>query len=331
MDESRRLQAIFLLKVWSVSHTINYPLDSARLYWVWHTKLLGQRSLAGASIDRCPPIPHRAVGFGQGCARTRGRSRMRDDPKLVLGHRERVSDRRHPPGGGSDPPPVSWERHLPWFEPREAEMETPETRAVSEENTRLYARKPDSAGGRRARQEYTCEHCGRSFRAKPVHDHRGVCSRRFCSKRCAGAHRTAAAAAARMSLPDRPHVSREGSVPERPADLMSTTKPLTPGQSAKVRSYIFGLLRAQIPCAHRVVMGELNAPLSTAEERPATGRRNSLPRRGSRTDAGTGRAPWHARSPNSWRVPRRVGLKGQPGCLRQALAGGFRLRLWASR
>ena len=39
---------------------------------------------------------------------------------------------------------------------------------------------------------------------------------------------------------------------------MSTTQPLTPGQSAKVRSYIFGLLRAQIPCAHRVVMGELD-------------------------------------------------------------------------
>ena len=75
----------------------------------------------------------------------------------------------------------------------------------------------------------------------------------------------------------------------------------------------------------------LDSWVSTAEEKPATGRRNSLPPRGSRTDAGTGRAPWHARSPNSWRVPRRVGLKGQPGCLRQALAGGFRVRLWASR
>jgi hypothetical protein len=38
---------------------------------------------------------------------------------------------------------------------------------------------------------------------------------------------------------------------------MSLVQPLTPAQSAKVRSYIFGLLRAQIPCAHRVVMGEV--------------------------------------------------------------------------
>ena len=34
-------------------------------------------------------------------------------------------------------------------------------------------------------------------------------------------------------------------------------------------------------------------------------------------------APWHARSPNSWRVPRRVGLKGQPGCLASGVGGGF--------
>ena len=38
---------------------------------------------------------------------------------------------------------------------------------------------------------------------------------------------------------------------------MSVAQPLTPAQSAKVRAYVFGMLRAQIPCAHRVVMGEL--------------------------------------------------------------------------
>ena len=38
---------------------------------------------------------------------------------------------------------------------------------------------------------------------------------------------------------------------------MSVAQPLTPAQSAKVRSYVFGLLRAQIPFAHRVVMGEV--------------------------------------------------------------------------
>ena len=53
--------------------------------------------------------------------------------------------------------------------------------------------------------------------------------------------------------------SREQGVAQRPAELidMSVAKPLTPAQSAKVRAYVFGMLRAQIPCAHRVVMGEL--------------------------------------------------------------------------
>jgi len=38
--------------------------------------------------------------------------------------------------------------------------------------------------------------------------------------------------------------------------------------------------------------------LSTAEENPATWRRNILPPRGSGTDAGWWRAPWHARFPD---------------------------------
>lgn len=45
--------------------------------------------------------------------------------------------------------------------------------------------------------------------------------------------------------------------------------------------------------------------LSTPEEKPAMGRRNGLPARGSRTGSGSWRAPWHARSPGSWRAPRR--------------------------
>ena len=116
-----------------------------------------------------------------------------------------------------------------------------------------------SADGRRARQDFACEHCGRTFTAKPVHDRRGVSPRRFCSKRCAGAHRTAAAAAVHMAEQVKPRPTREASVPQHPAELMemALVQPLTPGQSAKVRSYIFGLLRAQIPLAHRVVMGEV--------------------------------------------------------------------------
>jgi hypothetical protein len=124
------------------------------------------------------------------------------------------------------------------------------------ENTRAYARPPHSADGRRARRTYACEHCGRDFHAKPVHDQRGVSPRRFCSKRCAGAHRTAEKAA----LNTQSTMSREASVPQRPAKLidMAQVQPLTPGQSAKVRSYVVGLLRVQIPCAHQVVMGEVD-------------------------------------------------------------------------
>ena len=135
-------------------------------------------------------------------------------------------------------------------------LETPESLDDRCENTRAYARPPHSAGGRRARQAYTCEHCGRDFRAKPVHDQRGVSPRRFCSKRCAGAHRTAETAA----LNAQSTMSRETSVPQRPANLidMAQAQPLTPGQTAKVRSYVMGLLRVQIPCAHQVVMGEVD-------------------------------------------------------------------------
>ena len=48
-------------------------------------------------------------------------------------------------------------------------------------------------------------------------------------------------------------------MPQHPAELMemALVQPLTSGQSAKVRSYVFGLLRAQLPLAHRVVMGEV--------------------------------------------------------------------------
>jgi len=139
-------------------------------------------------------------------------------------------------------------------------MKTSRPSETSADNSRPYARPPGSAGGRRERQDYACEHCGRDFRAQPVHDHRGISPRRFCSKRCAGAHRTAAANAERLAASSSPgRGPRERGVPERPADLidMSADQTLTPAQSAKVRAYVFGLLRAQVPLAHRVVMGEV--------------------------------------------------------------------------
>ena len=132
-------------------------------------------------------------------------------------------------------------------------------RATAQTNSRPYAKPPGSAEGRRAFEAFACEHCGRDFRAKPVHDHRGVRPRRFCSKRCAGAHRTAMAQAERSAAASAPLLApRERGVPESPAELidMAAVQPLTPAQSAKVRAYVFGLLRAQVPMAHRVVMGE---------------------------------------------------------------------------
>ena len=45
---------------------------------------------------------------------------------------------------------------------------------------------------------------------------------------------------------------------------MAAVQPLTPAQSAKVRAYVFGLLRAQAPLAHRVVRGEAEWSLTQA-------------------------------------------------------------------
>ena len=75
-------------------------------------------------------------------------------------------------------------------------MET--SSAESSQNSRPM-RETGSADGRRARQDFACEHCGRTFTAKLFHDRRGVSPRRFCSKRCSGAHRTAAAQAVHMA------------------------------------------------------------------------------------------------------------------------------------
>jgi hypothetical protein len=49
---------------------------------------------------------------------------------------------------------------------------------------------------------------------------------------------------------------------------------------------------------------------STAAEEPATGRRKSLPPRGSSSDAGTGLgAPWHARCPDTFGTIRLQGTR----------------------
>jgi hypothetical protein len=48
----------------------------------------------------------------------------------------------------------------------------------------------------------------------------------------------------------------------------------------------------------------ISDPMSTAETKPATWRRKSRPVAGCQ-------APWRVRSPNSWRVPWRIGPEGQ--------------------
>ena len=59
-----------------------------------------------------------------------------------------------------------------------------------------------------------------------------------------GAHRTADAALARMTEPSRAAPARGASTAEHPAGLIKAlTQPLTAQPQAKVRSYIFGLLR----------------------------------------------------------------------------------------
>ena len=141
--------------------------------------------------------------------------------------------KRSPPLGQHDARQI-WKRWTP--------------RESTTSSARPYARPPGSAGGRRARQDFVCEHCGRVFLAKPVHDHRGVSPRRFCSKRCTGAHRTAYAHAEQAGKGVKPaKPARENGVVETAAELinMSLVQPLTPAQSAKVRGYVFGLLRAQ--------------------------------------------------------------------------------------
>ena len=119
--------------------------------------------------------------------------RANNDPGPRWPHTVHARGPHHPPGEGATRRQVRGALTSPARNEREAKLQTSEDDTGSSESTRPYARKPGAAGGRRARQDYMCEHCSRAFRANPVHDHRGICPRRFCSKRRAGAHRTAAA------------------------------------------------------------------------------------------------------------------------------------------
>jgi hypothetical protein len=126
-------------------------------------------------------------------------------------------------------------------------------RAHGDACRRGYERGPGSAGGARKARDWICEHCGRSFRAKPVHDHRGYgMPRRFCTGRCSNAGRRARGLA-RRQLPIDALLEAWGSQSRR----ARKPRPDAPEavQAAELLAEALVLIRLQLPLAHDVVMG----------------------------------------------------------------------------
>lgn len=70
---------------------------------------------------------------------------------------------------------------------------TPETDAPKRKHPHRKVRKD----GSHCMRMWTCQHCARTFTAKAVHDRRGTAmARKFCSRRCFSADRSAQALAA---------------------------------------------------------------------------------------------------------------------------------------
>jgi hypothetical protein len=114
---------------------------------------------------------------------------------------------------------------------------------------------PGSAGGVRATREWVCEHCGRTFRAKTVHDRRGHgLPRRFCTRRCAFAGQKAEALAER-GVPCDALLEQlrqpTGRCAGRPMEKRE------PAQAAQLAAEVLALIRLQLPRAHAMVMGHV--------------------------------------------------------------------------
>jgi hypothetical protein len=114
---------------------------------------------------------------------------------------------------------------------------------------------PGSAGGVRATRDWACEHCGRTFRAKTVHDRRGRgLPRRFCTRRCAFTGQKAEALAKRGVPCDalleqlRQPTGRSGSRPMEKRE---------PAEAAQLAAEVLALIRLQLPRAHDMVMGHV--------------------------------------------------------------------------
>lgn len=135
-------------------------------------------------------------------------------------------------------------------------------RANGNARRRGFERGPGSAGGARATRDWVCEHCGRGFRAKPVHDRRGAGTpRRFCTVRCSTAGLKAESLARRQVRLDglleildlQPR--RAGGPP---------TDRLDPSQAAELAAKALVLIRLQMPLAHEAVMGQRDWSTSQA-------------------------------------------------------------------
>jgi hypothetical protein len=175
-------------------------------------------------------------------------------------------DDAHPPGAAPRPADAVSDA-LPPLVGAEAQQETRTSdwlagrsypswdaiRARGAARRRGFEAGPGSAGGARAAREWVCEHCGRTFRAKTVHDRRGRgLPRRFCTRRCAFTGQKAEALA-RRGAPVDVHLEQlrqpTGQSAGRPVDDRE------PAQVAQLTAELLAIIRLQLPRAHDMVMG----------------------------------------------------------------------------
>jgi hypothetical protein len=120
-----------------------------------------------------------------------------------------------------------------------------------DQTRRGFEKGPNTAGGERSRRHWVCENCGRSFRAKPVHDARGPrMPRRFCSARCNGANQSA------MHLARaRDHKARLKSLEEARYKIAQAGEDEQVKAAARLHANTMGMIRVMLPEAHEAVMG----------------------------------------------------------------------------
>jgi hypothetical protein len=181
-----------------------------------------------------------------------------------------------PPPGAAPRPADAVSDTLPPLVREEAQQETKTSdwlagrsypswdaiRARGAARRRGFEAGPGSAGGVRAAKEWVCEHCGRTFRAKTVHDRRGRgLPRRFCTRLFAFAGQKAEAAARRRVPID---VLAERLRLQTPAGGGRAVDEREPAQAAALATEALALMRLQLPQAHEMVVGRCNWSSSQA-------------------------------------------------------------------